>query len=592
MAHALNASLWTTTLTLAVAQAAGQSRDFLSTVAADDLSAGSATTIPGVDWEPVLLGRAHGMVINDACETAMLGFATQSDEEGAVPAVWARTPAGDLTLVAAAGEPAFGLARFGEDFSRLAVQPDGTVTFSVSLVYDHLSTPHPFAHFRFADGVLTPIAMNGQPLDTGDDVLLSLLHEPAWEVAGNEMGSAFFTGLDSTHLAAGNRAILTQTGDAPPELLVREGDTPVMEIPGTSYFVLGGVSPVDGMSRHLAMNSYGETVFSAVIHDALTDTFGAGIWIDRRLTGLERIARSGDTVADGVTFEHFDPRVTLNFAGIAGFIASLEGPGVDAFNNEGAWVVYSDGVLRELVRKGDEAPGALPGSVFHRFDELSLADNCATVVKGVATLGEGFEAQHGFWSICRYGGVTPIAMTGGPAFDMEEGVTITGFVGHAFGDRGHVAFVATVDGIGVEHGVNDLGLWQTDDFGRPVLVARTGFGLEYTNGVTEPTPVVTSLTLDSVSRGDDGLPSAVNRLGDTVFTVGFADGTGNTLVATPPEVNHADVNRDGLVTAADFSAWILAFNTKGPGCDQNGDGACAPDDFSAWILNFNAGVDA
>ncbi len=51
----------------------------------------------------------------------------------------------------------------------------------------------------------------------------------------------------------------------------------------------------------------------------------------------------------------------------------------------------------------------------------------------------------------------------------------------------------------------------------------------------------------------------------------------------------ADVNADGLVTPADFNAWIIAFNTNAPECDQNGDGACTPADFNAWILNFNAG---
>ena len=51
----------------------------------------------------------------------------------------------------------------------------------------------------------------------------------------------------------------------------------------------------------------------------------------------------------------------------------------------------------------------------------------------------------------------------------------------------------------------------------------------------------------------------------------------------------ADVNVDGLLTPADFNAWILAFNNQSPGCDQNGDGLCTPADFNAWILNFNAG---
>jgi len=54
----------------------------------------------------------------------------------------------------------------------------------------------------------------------------------------------------------------------------------------------------------------------------------------------------------------------------------------------------------------------------------------------------------------------------------------------------------------------------------------------------------------------------------------------------------ADVNNDGVVSPADFSAWIAAFNTMNYRADQNGGGlgAVTPADFSAWIANFNLGV--
>ena len=57
----------------------------------------------------------------------------------------------------------------------------------------------------------------------------------------------------------------------------------------------------------------------------------------------------------------------------------------------------------------------------------------------------------------------------------------------------------------------------------------------------------------------------------------------------PPFVCLADVNHDGSLTPADFTAWIAAFNANAPECDQNGDGSCDPTDFTAWIANFNAG---
>lgn len=50
----------------------------------------------------------------------------------------------------------------------------------------------------------------------------------------------------------------------------------------------------------------------------------------------------------------------------------------------------------------------------------------------------------------------------------------------------------------------------------------------------------------------------------------------------------ADVNMDGAVTAADFSAWVTAFNNGDPKADQNCDGVVSPADFSAWVANYNA----
>jgi len=51
----------------------------------------------------------------------------------------------------------------------------------------------------------------------------------------------------------------------------------------------------------------------------------------------------------------------------------------------------------------------------------------------------------------------------------------------------------------------------------------------------------------------------------------------------------ADVNMDGVLNGADFTAWINAFNNNLPECDQNSDGNCDPADFTAWVANFNAG---
>ena len=51
----------------------------------------------------------------------------------------------------------------------------------------------------------------------------------------------------------------------------------------------------------------------------------------------------------------------------------------------------------------------------------------------------------------------------------------------------------------------------------------------------------------------------------------------------------ADANGDGVLSPADFSAWVAAFNAMAPECDQNADSVCSPADFSAWVANYNAG---
>ncbi|MEO1585488.1 MAG: GC-type dockerin domain-anchored protein [Planctomycetota bacterium] len=51
----------------------------------------------------------------------------------------------------------------------------------------------------------------------------------------------------------------------------------------------------------------------------------------------------------------------------------------------------------------------------------------------------------------------------------------------------------------------------------------------------------------------------------------------------------ADVNGDGTLSPADFTAWIAAYNARSAPADQNGDGVVTPQDFSAWVSNYNAG---
>ena len=78
---------------------------------------------------------------------------------------------------------------------------------------------------------------------------------------------------------------------------------------------------------------------------------------------------------------------------------------------------------------------------------------------------------------------------------------------------------------------------------------------------------------------------------DNVFCVSAvtADALADTNIPVAGDACLADVNQDGFLNAADFSAWLVAFQNGDPGADQNQDGVVTPADFSAWLTNFFIG---
>jgi len=91
-----------------------------------------------------------------------------------------------------------------------------------------------------------------------------------------------------------------------------------------------------------------------------------------------------------------------------------------------------------------------------------------------------------------------------------------------------------------------------------------------------------------------GLPTA-DQLGEP-REIDFSMIAGNQFVTVgdtadcPASRLCADQNQDGMVTPADFSAWIANYNTSSLIADVNQDGFVTPADFSAWIAAFNQGL--
>ncbi|MCA9273564.1 MAG: hypothetical protein KDA31_11020 [Phycisphaerales bacterium] len=146
---------------------------------------------------------------------------------------------------------------------------------------------------------------------------------------------------------------------------------------------------------------------------------------------------------------------------------------------------------------------------------------------------------------------------------------------------------------GVEIFVNDVGIGTNGPFGawrptNPTLTAGSTLVARYTDGKTliavAPNPRVVELGFHPVSSAvNDGYWNETTD-GGLIMANALLFAAGLTGGECLP-----DVNGDGMVTPADFSAWVAAFNSNAPECDQNQDGMCTPADFSAWVANYNAG---
>ena len=105
----------------------------------------------------------------------------------------------------------------------------------------------------------------------------------------------------------------------------------------------------------------------------------------------------------------------------------------------------------------------------------------------------------------------------------------------------------------------------------------TALNLAYDTNIQPLSETEILATVGLTPSGPDALDGQLGDLSQYVI-----------LPPTQPGCD-ADTNGDGVLSPADFSAWVSAFNAMAPACDQNGDGSCTPADFSAWVANYNAG---
>jgi hypothetical protein len=336
-------------------------------------------------------------VLNAAGQTAFTSFLDGPDVDGSNgEGIWLGVP-GNLTLVARTGSHAPGTAsgvNFRQNFSlEPALNDAGQVAFS---------------------GRLTDSAANGNTgIWAGAPGALRLVARETMQVPGMPSGIKFgtFNQIDPALNSAGQTAFINTLSNGKRAVYSEEsGVFRLVAFDGTP-----AVGALDGANfsdfAPPVLNAVGQTAFRARLSGSgVNASNDDGIWSEG--TGaLKLVARSGMAApgaADGVTFGGIATPFSLpsiNALGQTIFSATLTGSGIDSTNDMGIWATDIDGVLKLIVRAGDQ---------------LEVASGDLRTISSVGFIGDTIKG----------------AQTTRPTGNED------GF-GSGFNDRGQLAFAAT-----------------------------------------------------------------------------------------------------------------------------------------------------
>ncbi len=463
------------------------------------------------------------------------------------------------------------------------------------------------------------------------DVNLSTIQVPRAVV--NDSGEVVFTGrLNGTGVTTLNNRHAIFAGDESGFRAVARGDDAV---PGSPTLALGSI-----YNDYTQFNNAGHAAFWCQL---ATPSLNGIIMSEGDGQGLRSVATKNEQVPGmpvGTTFQFFlGNTLNIDDAGRTSFISEIE---LDTGSHRYA-VIREDesGVPMVVAQERAPIPGHPATTEFYDFGVFSPKANTAGDYALTTDIIEDGVGSHAVCLIQDAVGISIVARTGETAPGLPQGVTYAWFhdgaEALALNNTGRVAFVAALEGTGVNLD-NRYALFAETGESGPVMIARdddhaTGHPAgTYFDAVTssrirfnDSNQLAFIITLSDGTDSFKGLYATdefgvlhhVISEGDTIdldpdpvqtnpVTITRLDNlelanSGELLIAVVTSESRGlikysgvipclpDTNHDGVVSPADFSAWVAAFNASAPECDQNGDGSCSPADFSAWVANYNAG---
>ncbi|MEL6499469.1 MAG: GC-type dockerin domain-anchored protein [Planctomycetota bacterium] len=481
-----------------------------------------------------------------------------------------------------------GAVLYAELETPLPTPPSNMLSYSVLLEGDGSDDPHVI--WRFND---EPVH-GGEPVAPWHDVGVSAdgAHTVLWHSSGDHPPTVQIATANDDLVES---VIITSSSSGAP---VADGMDPLDGFQG--WRVNATYLPVVGTSGLIAFSGL-------LLDDTGEPTNLRGIFVAREGAGYTLLYDPRDlgaafpgvpTTMAPVATSHLivtdDDRVLV-------FGSFLDQPNLEFFY--GVWSIDLDGNSTPLLLSGAQAPGFAPGTIIsteggairmplepiRRYAPAKPRDGHTHLV-AVVEDGAG-ETRQTVYSIASDGSINPLFTQGDSVVlpGASDGPYTLRHVLNPWIRRVHYTtdgrFVCTHSVESAAGDVIDVVLYRDDAGNLTTLPFYEGVTMDF-----NPSAVVDEAAITSVGvmdMNDSGLAALVIARSSGPWIP--PEETANALVDIFAPECPADANGDGELSPGDFNAWIIAFNSRSPGCDQNGDGECNPADFNAWILNFNAG---
>jgi len=549
-------------------------------------------TVPGTA-PGVVYANLGAPIINStgqiAFESSLTGLGVDSTNNSGI---WSEG-SGSLGLIARTGDAAPDTAP-GTVYSSLAnldFNDAGQTAFGGSLVGTGVDASNNAGIWSEGFGSLSLIARAGDPAP-GTTPGVVYRSDFFGRPLLNSAGQIAFTGtLSGPGVVVSNSSGIWSEGSDALGIVARSGDAAVGTAPGVAYS--GFNSAIN------AFNNAGQIAFKGfLVGTDVHSLNNTGIWLGVS-SSLSLVARGGDAPpgADpGFIYRAFYPPV-INDAGQTAFVGSTAPTG------SGIWS-ESSGSLSLVAKKGDAAPGTVPGvvfgnffSVFPKFDNVGqpVLNNAgqAAFVGSLSGPGVDFTNNTGIWSE-GFGSLSLIAREGDAALETDPGVVYTEFRHNpVLNDAGQIAFIGFLAGTGVD-GTNDSGIWATDTNGLLTLIVRAGDLFDVNDD-----PLIDdfrTISFFDMATGTDTLDTqetgtGFNDAGQLAFAINFTDGSSGIFIASMGSIPlTGDLDGNGLVDILDLNIVLINWNTDGsadPRADTDGNGLVDILDLNVVLADWN-----